>query len=78
MTQPYTVRQSTGYQVRPSAALFHVLLVRADDLEIPVTRQVSVYSHKSWDRAQVVCDALNKGTLSRVVRAVNAERKARA
>jgi hypothetical protein len=71
-------QQLTGYQVRPSGGTFHVFTVMADGAQVPVDRQRSVFSHGSRDRAQVICDALNTGLLSRAVAAVNAERKARA
>jgi hypothetical protein len=67
--------QATGYQVRYRDGLNRVYLVKADGEEIPVDRQRMVFQHGSYDRAQVVCDALNNGLLSRVVRAVNVERE---
>jgi hypothetical protein len=68
----------TGYQVRPGSGMYGVYLVKADGQPIPADRQQRVFAHPSFDRAQVVCDALNNALLSRVVRAVNADRRARA
>jgi hypothetical protein len=65
----------TGYQVRASGGAFAVFLVRADGGEIPEGEQRAVYNHRSHDRAQVVSDALNNGLVSRVVQAVQMERK---
>jgi hypothetical protein len=70
--------QLTGYQVRPSNMVFAVYLVKADGTEIPVMEQFAVYTHGTFDRAQVVCDALNNGLLSHVVTAVHADRTRRA
>jgi hypothetical protein len=69
------MRQMTGYQVRGSGGMFAVFLVRADGGEVPVGDQRAVYTHRSHDRAQVVSDALNNGLVSRVVTAVQIERK---
>ncbi len=68
----------TGYQVRPGSGMYGVYLVKADGEEIPQDRQKAVFRHASFDRATVICNALNNALLSKIVQAVNAERAARA
>lgn len=66
-----------GFQLRVSEGKHRVFLVRAGFRDVPADRQRQVYASPHLARAQVVCDALNAGMLTRIAEAVRAERKAR-
>lgn len=60
----------TTFQLRPREGTWHVFLVRAQGREVPVDRQHSVFSDRNMSRAQTVCDALNRGLLTGIDRAL--------
>lgn len=59
----------TTFQLRPSAGTWSVYLVRLNGREIPVANQQAVYGPETAARAQVICDSLNRGLLTRVTAA---------
>lgn len=69
--------QLTGYEIRPQGSVFSVFMIKVNGSEIPVDRQRPVFEHQARDRAQVVCDALNNGLVSRVYNVAIRERGAR-
>ncbi len=69
--------QLTGYEIRPQGSMHSVFMIKVNGSEIPVDRQRSVFDHAARDRAQVVCDALNNGLVSRVYNVALRERGAR-
>jgi hypothetical protein len=59
-----------GFQLRPENGVSRVYLIRRGDKGIPVASQQAVYADMSPSRAQAVADALNKGLLDEITRAL--------
>jgi hypothetical protein len=57
---------STAFQLRVEDGANNVYMTRYKGREIPRDLQRVVFTHKTRDRAQVMCDALNNGLLVRV------------
>lgn len=71
---PVNIRRTT-FQLRPVDGRHYVYLIRAGGTEIPRDRQQAVYGPETAARAQVICDALNRGLLNRISTALHAERE---
>lgn len=63
---------STAFQLRVENGSNNVYMVVMRGRPVPTTQQRVVFTHKTRDRAQVICDALNNGLLHRVNMAASA------
>jgi hypothetical protein len=62
-----------SFQMRPKDGRFLVYLIRVNGAAVPVSEQRVVYGPETAQRAQLICDALNRGLYSRVFLAAEAE-----
>ncbi|HEY1705500.1 MAG TPA: hypothetical protein VGG75_37925 [Trebonia sp.] len=64
-------QQSTAaFQLRTEDGKYLVYLLRVNGREIPRDRQRAVYGPETATRAQLVCDALNRGLLTKITLAI--------
>jgi hypothetical protein len=62
-----------SFQMRPKDGRFLVYLIRVNGAAVPVSEQRAVYGPETAQRAQLICDALNRGLYARVLLAGEAE-----
>jgi hypothetical protein len=68
---------STAFQLRTENGSSNVYMTRVAGRDVPKNLQRVVFTHRTRDRAQVICDALNNGLLMRITMAATAAKAER-
>jgi hypothetical protein len=71
---PANIRRTT-FAMRPVDGRHYVYVTRAAGVEIPKEKQPVVFGPETAARAQVICDALNRGLMLKIMSVVQAARR---
>ena len=67
------MQQSASFQMRVKDGRHYVYMIRFNGKDIPRDRQRAIFGPETQARAQVISDSLNRGLLTKITLAVQAE-----